>query len=370
MIRHLGDSIAVPSIGQGTGYEIKNRKEQFQISIGLLKAIELGLNFIDTAENYSNGLCEIAVSRAIKKNRQKIIVASKFSPENSSCQKVINSCNQSLIRLKTDYIDLYQIHWPNPSINLEETISAMVKLKKQGKVREIGISNFSIFDLNKYKGLLIGSKIASLQCEYNLFEKTVEEDGTLKFCEDNNLLFIAYSPLDQGRFLAFNKDQQRILDNLSKKYHKTHAQIILSWLTRWTFVTAIVKTSNVSHLLENADILNFNIEKLDNKILDKAFFQKTVLIDTRKIMVSENGERSREVYTDIGQAISNKYNYIPSPEILAKSLKEGSFLRPVRLVPVKGTEKYLLINGRIRYWAWVIAFGTKKPIPALIRNNL
>lgn len=370
MIRRLGAKITIPSVGQGTGFEIKKRADHVQISNALLKGIELGFNFIDTAENYSNGLCEAVISNVIRKNRQKAVIASKFSPENNSFEGVINSCNQSLIRLKTDYIDLYQLHWLNPSVRMNETLGAMVELKKQGKVREIGISNFSIYDLNKYKTLLINSRVVSLQSEYNLFERSVETDGTFKFCTENNLLFIAYSPLDQGRLSAFSKNQLTLLENLSKKYNLTYAQIILSWITNKNFIIAIVKTSNISHLIENAKVLEFIMEKSDIKQIDNTFLQETVFIDTKNITVSKKGERNRAVYTNIKQAIVNKYNYVPSPENLAKDLAKGSFSRPVRLVPIGRTDKYLLINGRVRYWAWVIAFGDKKPIPAIVRHNL
>ncbi len=370
MIRQLGSKIIIPSIGQGAGFEIRTRAQQVQISQALLKGVGLGMNLIDTAENYSNGLCEIAISKVIKKHRGKIVIASKFSPENNSFKGVIYSCNQSLIRLKTDYIDLYQLHWPNPSINLSETLGAMVELKKQGKVREIGISNFSIFDLNKYKALLINSGVVSLQAEYNLFERTAEIDGTFKFCKKNHLLFIAYSPLDQGRLLAFSKNQLALLDNLSKKYKLTYSQIILSWITSRDFISAIVKTSNVSHLIENAKVLKFTLEKSDVQLIDKKFLQKVAFVDTKKIIVSKSGERNRAVYTNIKQAIANKYNYVPSPEDLSKDLTHGALSRPVRLVQIKDSDKYLLINGRVRYWAWVIAFGYNKPIPAIIRYNL
>lgn len=369
-LRHLGENLTVPAIGQGSGFDIKTQQEVDVLSRKLLKGVKLGLNFIDTAENYSNGLCEVAISKFIRKNRKQVIIASKFSPENCSFSNVIKSCNRSLIRLKTDYIDLYQIHWPNPSVNMEETIGAMADLKKQGKVKEIGISNFSAFELKKYKYLIIKNKIVSLQSEYNLFERTAETDGIFEFCKKYNLLFIAYSPLDQGRIQSLNKNQFKLLNFLSRKYNKTYGQIILRWVTNRGFVAAIVKTSKATHLMENANSMEFKIELSDIKKIDKTFFIKKEFIDTKKISVITGGERSRAVYSNIKEAILNKYQYIPSPVDLAKDLEEGTFLRPVRLTKVKGSDSYLLINGRIRYWAWVIAFGVNKPIPAYVRKHL
>lgn len=370
--RNLGiSSIKIGAIGQGTGFEFKGNKNTDKAVKVLREGINLGLNFIDTAENYASGLAEQLVGKAVKGIRQNAVIASKFSAENSKYEQVIKSCENSLKRLKTDYIDLYQLHWPNPIVPFEETFSALLKLKKKGYIREIGICNFSARELFLNKKLLIDNKTLSLQSEYNLFERTVEKDGIFNFCKKNKFTFIAYSPLDQGRFDSMNKEQKRLVQLLSKKYSTNPSQIVLSWIISNDFVVAIPKTLNFGHLRDNAHTLEFSLDKSDIEKISNAFLTSVKYVAVDKIQVSKHGERQRGVYTTLKEAKENRLNFIPSPLDLALSLKTNSFLRPVRLVPSKGKPgHYHLINGRIRYWAWVLAFGDKNPIPAYIRNNL
>jgi len=368
----MGNSqLQISAIGQGTGFEFNKKNDIRNISQVLREGIKLGLNFIDTAENYAEGKSEISVGQAIKGIRQKAIIATKFSAEHSRFNDVIQSCENSLRRLGTDYIDLYQLHWPNPSVPLDETFSALIKLKKSGKVKHFGISNFAKDELENNKNILLTkAKIVSLQAEYNLFERTAEFNGTFDFCRKNNLIFIAYSPLDQGRFEEFDQKQMTLIKKLSKKYSKLPSQIILRWVIAKKFVVAIPRTSNINHLKENIDTLYFDIERDDIKLLNNAFHYRIEYIPINKIKVLSIGERNRESYQNLDEALENKYQFAPSPLELSKSLKNGSFLRPIRLIPIKnGGGHYGLVNGRVRFWAWVIAFGTKKPIPSYIRRG-
>lgn len=369
-VRSFGKSgLAVNAIGLGTGFEFK-QKSDFKKNCEIIRAaINLGLNLIDTAENYANGLSEKTTGEALKGLRAKAVVSSKFSAENSRFKEVIKSCDNSLRRLKTDYIDLYQIHWPNPTVPLEETLSALVKLKKLGKIREIGISNFSPKELELNRNLLLESKVVSLQAEYNLFERTAEFDNTFYFCSKNKFSFIAYSPLDQGRLKQTNTKQSNLLFKLSEKYGKTNAQIILRWVVNRDNIIAIPRTSNILHLREISQVLDFDIEDRDLNEISKTFTNPVKYIAINKIIVSRKGERNRAVYQTLKEATENKFGFVPSPNDLAQSLKMGNFLRPIRLVPVnRGSKNYHLVNGRIRFWAWVIAYGDSKPIPAYVRD--
>jgi len=236
-----------------------------------------------------------------------------------------------------------------------ETLRAMLDLQKQGKVRELGMSNVSVKALS--------STFVSLQAEYNLLERTVENDGTLKTCQKKNLSLIAYSPLDQGRI------ESALLNSLAQKYEKTVTQIILAWLIGHDSVIAIPKSINPKHIKENAEARNINLQNVDRDKIDKEFFQEIVYIATDNILVSSDGERDRQVYQTLNEAMENRLGFTPSPMELALSLRDGGFAKPVRLVPI-AKNRFALINGRIRYWAWVIAFKGKKPIPAYIRHDL
>ena len=336
--------LKVPRIGMGTGFSDEELKDPEKIVNAIRVGIDCGIRFIDTAENYGGGVCEELVGRAVAEKRPHIMLASKFAPEHSSYDDVIASCEGSLRRMKTDYIDLYQTHWPNPSVPFEETLRALHLLQKQGKIRAIGMSNVSVNEL--------GDAI-SLQAEYNLFERTVEYDGTLEYCQKNNITLIAYSPLDQGR-----TDQ------------KVPSPLQLAWLISHDSVVAIPKSINHKHIKENAEAMQIVLEPEEKARMDREFFQKIAYIPTDDISVSSQGERDRAVYQTLDEAIENKFGYTHSPMELSKTFLSGGFAKPVRLVLAKNSQQYALINGRIRYWAWVIAFQGKKPIPAYIRNDL
>lgn len=333
----------VPAIGMGTGFSDAELKEPDKIVVALRYGLDQGMRFVDTAENYGGGIVEELVGQAIAGRRQEVVVASKFSPEHSTYDQVIEACEGSLRRLKTDYLDLYQTHWPNPSVPIEETLGALQELQKQGKILAIGMSNVAVGELHD---------AVSLQAEYNLFERTVEYDGTLAYCQKNNISLIAYSPLDQGR-----TDK------------KLQSQLQLAWLVSHEGVIAIPKSANLQHVKENAEAMRIVLTPEEKTRIDKEFFQEIVLIPTNNISVSPTGERDRAVYQTLDEAMENKFGYTPSPMELAQSLKAGGFAKPVRLVSFSHG-RYALINGRIRYWAWVIAFQGEKPIPAYIRNDL
>lgn len=361
--------IEISTIGQGTGYDFGNLKIKSKALSNLIReGIRLGMNFVDTAESYGNGKAEKIIGGAVKGIRDKVIIGSKFSSEQSRYKEVIKACEGSLKRLAVDYIDLYQVHWPNPNVEIRETLSAMMWLKKKNKIRMIGVSNFSKKELLEAEKIVGEGNIFSVQTEYNLYERTIEQNGIFAFSKKHQIKIIAYSPLDQGRIDQTTPRQLKLLKRLAKKYEKTIAQLMLSWVISNKPVIAIPRTTNIKHLFENAQLVSFFINSNDMKEINKAFAMKIVNIPTNLIHVSEKGERQSRVYQTIDEALENKLGFVPSPLALSKVVKKGGFLKPVRLIR-KG-KKFELISGRVRYWAWVIAFGNRKPIPAFIRENL
>lgn len=372
--KNLGSTnLKISAIGLGMGFDFENKKLDSKKIVRVLRqGISLGMNFIDTAESYGDGVGEEIAGMAIRGLREKIIIASKFSPENSSFRQLIASCNLSLKRLKTDYIDIYQFHWSNPSIPLYKTLGALLKLKKQGKIRFIGGGNFSKKKLQKICNELKNENLVSLQTEYNLFERTIEQNGVLKFCQKNALSVFAASPLNQGQFNALSQNQSELMHSLCRKYLKTLAQIILSWIISHNNVIAIPRTLSQTHLLENADLLTFSLTNEDIKKMDKAFFMRIEYVSIDKITISKKGEsNSRVFYQNLNEAKENKLGFTPSPQELAKEIKESGFLKPVKLVKNKSKNgNFNLVAGGMRYWAWVMAYGNKRPIPAHIRDHL
>ncbi|EQD59762.1 Aldo/keto reductase, partial [mine drainage metagenome] len=183
----------VSSIGIGTWKLGKDPRAETE---AIKYAISNGVNFIDTAEMYGT---EGLVGTAIKGvDRDSLFIATKVSPHNFHYADVIKSCNASLSKLGTSYVDLYQLHWPNHSVPISETMSAMEKLVDEGKVRHIGVSNFSIREMQDAQASMKKYDISSNQVEYSVFVRTIEDEGIPEYCSKNRMAVIAYSPLARG----------------------------------------------------------------------------------------------------------------------------------------------------------------------------
>jgi len=157
-------------------------------------AIDVGINFFDTAEVYGNGYSEEILGKAFSHQRQEIVIGSKVNPEHLSRKKIIKACEASLRRLKTDYIDLYHVHYPNPEIPISETLRGLEELQNEGKIRAIGVSNFGCKDLQEF---LAHGWIEVNQLPYNLLWRAIEHE-ILPFCLPNDIEITCYSPLSQG----------------------------------------------------------------------------------------------------------------------------------------------------------------------------
>lgn len=212
----------------------------------LRRGIELGMNMIDTAEIYASGRSEEVVRDAIKGIRKDVFIATKIAPEHLRHNDVISACEGSLKRLGVSTIDLYQVHWPNPSVPIEETMNAMEELVRAGKVRYIGVSNFSVSQVQEARDALSKNEIVSNQVEYSIRVRGVEAD-VLPYCEREKLALIAYTPLVHGRI-----PESAIPENILRKYRMTPAQAMLNWVTRSPSVFAIPKSANYRHTEENA----------------------------------------------------------------------------------------------------------------------
>ena len=158
-------------------------------------ALDNGINFFDTAEGYNDDYhSESILGEALVNRRNRSVIATKISPPNLLPQKIEEACNNSLKRLSTDYIDLYQIHWPNHDLNMEDSINELNKLVDKGKIRSLGVCNFGVDDLNEILNLGVFS---TDQLPYNLLWRPIEEE-ILPECKKNNIGIICYSPLAQG----------------------------------------------------------------------------------------------------------------------------------------------------------------------------
>jgi diketogulonate reductase-like aldo/keto reductase len=257
----------VPIIGMGT-WAMGNRPSGSERSSeieALRRGIELGMSLIDTAEMYGYGKGERLVGEAIRDRRNDVFVATKVSPDHFHYDDVLKSCEASLQRLSVKSIDLYQLHWPNPRIPIKETMRAMEQLVSQGKIRYIGVSNFSVEQTMEAQESLSKNEVVSNQVRYSLTSRSIEH-SLLPYCERENITVIAYSPLDTGRL-----PQSRIPKEMLGKYEMTAAQIMLSWVVHRERVIAIAKAAQIKHLEENAETSNVRLSADDYKRLSEIF---------------------------------------------------------------------------------------------------
>ncbi len=244
----------------------RDREAVEAIRLGL----DLGMTLIDTAEMYGAGRSEEIVSRALEGREEPVFVASKVSPQHFAYEDVLRSARMSLKRLGVKRMDLYQLHWPNPRIPISETMKAMEKLVQEGLVRYIGVSNFSVRQMEEAQTALSREKIVSNQVEYNLVERSVEED-VLPFCIKQDIIVIAYSPLGQGRLVRGRGGPFKALDAIAVKIGKSRSQIALNWLLQHDSVVVIPKAIEKNHVRENAQVTGWKLSREETESLDKAF---------------------------------------------------------------------------------------------------
>ncbi len=213
----------------------------------LRAAIERNACLIDTAEAYGT---EAVVGAAIQGVRARVFVATKARPRYFRRADLLRVADESLQRLRTDYIDLYQLHWPNYAVPIAETMATMEELVARGKIRFIGVSNFSIRDLRRAQVALSTQKIASNQVRYNLTDRTVE-GGLLQYCRVHGIAVIAHTPLAHGLDVLERHDRRQCLRRVAALTGKTPAQVALNWCLAHDGVIAIPKASSIAHVEED-----------------------------------------------------------------------------------------------------------------------
>lgn len=285
--RDLGDSgIRVSVIGLGGwayGGGVWGEVDDEESVATIYRALDLGINLIDTAEIYGSGRSEEVIGRALRGNRERAVVATKVSPQHLDRRGVVAALEWSLRRLQTDYVDLYQIHWPNRKIRIAETMETLMELLESGKIRAIGVSNFSKEQLEE--ALRFGS-VHSVQPPYSLIWRMVEKD-VVPFCREHGIAVLAYSPLAQGLLTGkFNLENRpaegeirsknrlfkneetyraacqvaRELEVYARRHRKTVAQIAINWVIQQPGLTsALVGAKRPSQVEENAAAADFRL---------------------------------------------------------------------------------------------------------------
>ena len=362
--------VLVPPIGQGCDFidpaGSPSRYSPADIEVAVRQGIDKGLTLLDTAESYGAGQSEELIGRVLTDVRKDVFLSTKIAPENTHFRDVIKSCEMSLRRLGTDYIDLYQIHWRNTEVPIAETMEAMERLISEGKIRFVGISNFALSEVIEANTILGDIPLSSLQTEYNLFNRTAE-DEFLPYCEEQEMTVIAYSPLDKGR-IANGERGVKLLGEIGQAYGLTAAQVALRWVTSKKGVVAIVKARSPQHISEVAVAASDELDPADIKLISDSCMTRVQSIPVNQIRVAPSDDRG--VYRTLQEALDNRHGDVPSPLELSNAVGAG-LLKPtrVRAVDDDGSYRYELLEGRIRYWAWVIAKGEDAEISAIVQED-
>jgi 2,5-diketo-D-gluconate reductase B len=254
MEKHLfiGNS-RIPLLGLGT-WGLSGR----ECADTIAAAIDMGYRHLDTAQIYYN---ESDVGKALEQcstDREELFITTKVSTRNLEPDALIESTEQSLVKLKTDYVDLLLIHWPTADMVLEATLSAMFRLQDQGKIKHAGVSNFSPALFREAIGM------GAVICNQVEFSPYIKQDGNLEVAREADLMITAFSPLGKGKV---SSDSQ--LREMGKRYEKSAAQVALRWLLQHGNVSVIPKASGIHHLMENMEIFDFELSKEDmQKIYD------------------------------------------------------------------------------------------------------
>ena len=260
----------------------------------LLKtALENGITTFDTAEGYGAGASELIMGEALKDRRKDCVIATKVLPDNLRAADVRKAAEGSLKRLQTDYIDLLYVHWPNAGIPITETLGEFIKLKEEGKIRAIGVSNFSLEQLKEAMEI---THIDALQPEYNLLQRKIE-DGLLSYCADNQISVLSYNSIAKGilsgvfhfngvkldaedfrnekpLFFPENLETEKPLMNSLKAVAQVHngtiSQIAAAWvLAQRGMSSAIIGTQNPRHFVENIHSVDIELTQEEIDVLNK-----------------------------------------------------------------------------------------------------
>jgi diketogulonate reductase-like aldo/keto reductase len=260
LCKELGKTgVQLPEIGIGTWHYHAGPEP-------VRKGLDAGALFIDTAESYGS---EPVVGEAIASRRDQLFLATKVSPQNYRRADVLKAADGSLSRLRTDRIDLYQLHYPSDSIPMEETLGAMEELVDAGKVRFIGVSNFSLVQLQQAQRAMRKHPIVSNQMRYNLIDRTIN-DGLLAYCQANQITLIASSPLARGFELMRDCDTRGVLTSLAGATGHTPVQVALNWCLSQPGVVVIPKGNSESHVRENCGASDWRLTPEQMRELDQS----------------------------------------------------------------------------------------------------
>ncbi len=261
-------------------------------------ALDAGINLIDTALGYGKGYSEQIVGKAVKGRRDEVLIASKCGAHPEQIKKTVD---EALQRLQTEVIDIYQVHYPSPRIPIAETIGAMKEIQEAGKIRWIGVSNFSLEQMQQAVGT---ARIETCQPPFNVFWRQIDND-VLPFCVEQEIAVLPYSPLAQGllagRFRtradipndirAKNKlmaegvfekclEVVKLMEEIAQRHGKTVAQVAINWTANFPGITApIVGARRPAQVLENVGGVGWRLSEEEMELISERGLEVSKLLD-------------------------------------------------------------------------------------------
>lgn len=247
----------VSAIGLGT-YGIKDYKRGEE---AFVYAIERGINLIDTAEIYNT---EDFVRRIIERvGREKLFITTKVHPKNlASKESAMKAARGSLNRLGTDRVDLILIHWPHDTLSISDQIRNIEAVQKEGMARHIGVSNFSVSQMEEARHSTRSAEIVCNQVKYNISEREIEKD-VLPYCDKNHMTIMAYTPINKAKISTTRK-----VSEIGRKEGKTSIQIVLNFLMTRPNVIPIPKTENLDHMKEIIGSLGWKLTQEERDLIE------------------------------------------------------------------------------------------------------
>ena len=254
----------MPVFGLGTWRMGEQARSERAEADCLRAALDLGITLLDTAEMYADGGAEKVIGEAIRGRRDGLFLVSKFYPHNASRKGVIEACERSLQRLDCDYLDLYLLHWPG-NVPLSQTLEGLNELFERGLIRDYGVSNFDLADLEAIPTEAT-ARLGANQVFYNLAHREAEW-VVAPWCRERGVPLMAYSPLDQGGALLRSGD----LAAIAEAHDASTAQIALAWLLHQPQTVVIPKSTHLDRIRENLAALEIELDADELRALDQAF---------------------------------------------------------------------------------------------------
>lgn len=266
----LSDGTEVSAIGQGTWYLGEHRDSMAREQEALRAGIESGMTLIDTAEMYGNGKAELLIGRTMEgMDRSRLFLVSKVYPHNAGRKQIFKSCMDSLKRMGTDYLDMYLLHWRG-GIPLSETVACMEQLKKEGKIRRWGVSNFDTDDMEELWEVPGGKNCAVNQVLYHMGSRGIEYD-LLPWMRDHKVTLMAYCPLAQAGELRRGLYESQTLNAVAQAHKATVSQILLAFAVRDGKTIAIPRSGRKEHTLENGAAAGVVLTEEELRVIEREF---------------------------------------------------------------------------------------------------